>query len=164
MRERVSGEIIPASAEQSATLNDDEVKNGAELAIDLDLETSNGANIASDTHSPWLKLTLEKVHCVQQVIMFDSYGNSLITWTCSESDCGDCTDVNSNLLLTVSIEGAAPYLSSISDCRFGDTVKVESNNAFGVNEIAIIEKKGKLRNRVLKLPFLFSTLIKPKVA
>ena len=148
MRERVSGEIIPASAEQSATLNNDEAYNGAELAIDLDLETSNGANIASDTPSPWLKLTLEKVHCVQQVIMYDSYGNSLITWTCSENDCGDCTDVNSNCnsySLEVSIEGAAPYLSSISDCRFGDTVKVESNNAFRVNEIAIIEKKGKFK-------------------
>ena len=151
MRERVSDEIIPASAEQSATLNDDEVNNGAELAIDMDLGTANGANIASNTPSPWLKLTLEKVHCVQQVIMYDSRGDPLITWTCNENDCGDCTDINSHCnsySLTVSTEGVAPYLSSISDCRFGDTVRVESNNVFSVNEIAIVDKQGKLKNSI----------------
>ncbi|KAL5254005.1 hypothetical protein ACHWQZ_G013686 [Mnemiopsis leidyi] len=145
MRERVPGEITPASAVQSATFNDDVVHHGAELAIDMDLETANIANPTTDTPSPWLKLTLDKVYCVERVIIYDSSGSTLITWTCSEDECDICTETQSHCnsySLTVRTEGAAPYLSSISDCRFGDTVKVESNSAFGVNEMAIIEKQG----------------------
>ncbi|KAL5254038.1 hypothetical protein ACHWQZ_G013707 [Mnemiopsis leidyi] len=142
MRERVPGEITPASAVQSATFNDDVVNHGAELAIDMDLETANIANPTTDTPSPWIKLTLDKVYCVERVIIYDSSGSTLITWTCSEEyDCDICTDTQSHCnsySLTVRTEGAAPYLSSISDCRFGDTVKVESNGAFGVNKMAII--------------------------
>ena len=143
MRERVPGEITPASAEQSATLDDD----GAELAIDLDLGTANSADLASASQSAWLKLTLGKVFCVESVIKYNSSGSTLITWTCSEDDCDICTDTQSHCnsySLTVSTEEAAPYLSSISDCRFGDTVKVESNDAFSVTELAIIEKQGQV--------------------
>ena len=67
MRERVPGEITPASAVQSATFNDDVVHHGAELAIDVDLETANIANPTTDTPSPWIKLTLDKVYCVERV-------------------------------------------------------------------------------------------------
>ena len=108
IRERVSNEITPASAEQSATLDDD----GAELAIDLDLGTANSADLASASQSAWLKLTLGKVFCVESVIIHDSSGNPLITWTCSEEDCDICTDTQSHCnsySLTVSTEGAAHY-------------------------------------------------------
>ena len=89
IRERVTGEITPVSAEQSGTLNEeDEDENGAELAIDMDLDTANLANFETDTPSPWLKLTLDKVYCVQDVIMYYFDGNPLITWTCTDSECG----------------------------------------------------------------------------
>ena len=90
IRERVTGEITPVSAEQSGALNEeDEDENGAGLAIDLDLGTANLANFGTDTPSPWLKLTLDKVHCIQDVIMFYFDGNPLITWTCSDTECGE---------------------------------------------------------------------------
>ena len=88
IRERVTSEITPVNAEQSATSNNDEATYGAGLAIDMDLGTTNGANFASGTPSPWLKLTLNKVHCVQDVIIYYLDGNPLITWTCSDSECG----------------------------------------------------------------------------
>ena len=151
MRERVSGEITPASVEQSATFNDDAANHGAELAIDMDLGTAYIADLGPDTYLPWLKLSLVKLHCVESVIIYDSLGDPLITWTCSEEDCDICTDTQghcNSYSLTVSTEGAAPYLSSISDCRFGDTVKVECNDAFSVTELAIIEKQGQLIPRI----------------
>ncbi|KAL5272536.1 hypothetical protein ACHWQZ_G000663 [Mnemiopsis leidyi] len=112
MRERVSDEITPASAEKSATFNDDAANHGAELAIDMDLGTAYIADLGPDTHLPWLKLSLVKLHCVESVIIYDSLGDPLITWTCSEDDCDICTDTQSHCnsySLTVSTEGAAHY-------------------------------------------------------
>ena len=87
MRERVTGEITPVTAEQSGTLNEED-EDGAGLAIDMDLDTANLANFETVTPSPWLKLTLDKVYCVQNVIMYNFDGNPLITWTCTDSECG----------------------------------------------------------------------------
>ena len=152
MRERVTGEITPASAEQSTTLEDDEGNHGAELAIDMDLGTSNTAvstglflvDIFTGREPPWFKVNLGKLHCIQHVIMYDSDGNSLLTWTCRDQDCDECDGDNycDSYTLTVSSEDQIPFLSSISDCKFGDSVRVDSDEDFSVPEIAIIEKQG----------------------
>ena len=154
LRERVTGEITPASAEQSASLEDDETNHGAGLAIDMDLGTSNTAvstglflvDIFTGREPPWLKVNLGMLHCIQHVIMYDSDGNSLLTWTCRDEDCGECDGGNycDSYTITVTPEDEIPVPSSISDCKFGDSVKVDSNEDFSVPEIAIIEKQGKL--------------------
>ena len=66
-REREAGEITPVSAEQSATRNNNEANNGAGLAIDLDLSTDADITAGADG-TIWLKITLDKVYCVERVI------------------------------------------------------------------------------------------------
>ena len=144
IRERVTGEITPVKAEQSATKDNNEVLYGAGNAIDLDLDTQSYTRANSDgTH--WLKITLDKVHCVKQVIWYTSSGNPFQTWTCTESDCSNCVGKYcSYFTLTVSTEGTVSDLSPVSDCRYGDIVKLEgSSGSFMVQEIAIIGKEGK---------------------
>ena len=91
IRERNTDEIIPVSAEQSATKNNDEANNGVELAIDLDLDTKTDTVAAADG-AIWLKITLDKVYCVAHVIRYKVTGKARITWTCTEDDCNDCED------------------------------------------------------------------------
>ena len=85
---REAGEITPVRAEQSATYSNNEAKYGAGRAIDLNLDTYNRAVAGSDG-TFWLKLTLDKVHCVQQVIWYLSDGIPLQTRTCTDTDCSD---------------------------------------------------------------------------
>ena len=132
-------------AEQSTTHLNDEKTNGAGNAIDLNLETQT----YTDPHIPegetWLKITLDKVHCVQQVMWFSVWGSPSHTWTCSEMDCGNCLGEEcSEYILTVRTEGTVSHLFPISDCRYGDTVKLESDYVIIVSEIAIIGKEGKV--------------------
>ncbi|KAL5265892.1 hypothetical protein ACHWQZ_G006523 [Mnemiopsis leidyi] len=76
--------------------------------------------------------------------MYSSSGNPDLTYTCTETDCSNCVGIScSDFTLTVSTEGAVSDLSPVSDCKHGDTVKLEyvgSYDAFGVNEIAIVGK------------------------
>ena len=151
-RVREADEIIPVSAEQSATKDNDEANNGAGRAIDLNLDTYNQAGAGSDGTS-WLKVTLDSVYCVEQVIWYYSAGTTFLTWTCTDTDCSRCV-CGSNCVgnycekytMTVSTEGAVSDLSPVSDCKYGDTVKFEKNTVgdFGVTEIAIVGKSGKL--------------------
>ena len=143
---RDAGEITPVRAEQSATYSNNEALHGAGRAIDLNLDTYNHAVAGSDG-TFWLKLTLDKVYCVEQAIWFLSDGIPFQTWTCTDSDCSNCVgDYCSSYTLTVSAEGAVSDLSPVSDCKYGDTVKLEkvSGDSFGVYEIAIAGKSGKL--------------------
>ena len=114
-RQRGESEITPVSAENSRTLNDDEVKHAAKLAIDADFSTAS-LTLADDKGEKWLKLKLEQAHCVEKVIWFYGNGDPIITWTCTENDCSDCNTNYSNckhFTLTVSIEGAVSDLSSV---------------------------------------------------
>ena len=57
--------------------------------------------------------------------------------------------------LTVSTEGAVSDLSPVSDCKYGDVVKLDSvggtsNDMFAVYEIAIVGKSGKLPFRKIE--------------
>ena len=143
-RERVTGEITPVRAEHSATKDNDEVKNGAGNAIDLDLATSS-FTVADTIGGLLLKINLGKVNCVEKLITFLSTGDSSGTWTCSKDDCSKCEGSWCSLnTMAVSTEGAVSDLSPVSDCRYGDTVEVRRNGggAIGMFEIAVIGKEG----------------------
>ena len=147
---RQAGEITPVSAEHSATLNNNEANYGAGRAIDLDLGTLSFTAAGSDG-TTWVKVTLDKVDCVEQVIWYNSDGTPYLTWFCTDTDCSNCVSKGgcSSYTLTVSIEGAVSDLSPESDCKYGDTVKLERvsyshSPSFGVREIAIVGKSGKL--------------------
>ena len=143
---REDGEIIPVSVEDSATKNNNEAKHGVGNAIDLDLDTDSKTVRGSDG-TMWLKLTLDKVYCVQQVIWYSNNGTPLRTWTCTDTDCSNCEGNSCRYYtLTVSTEGAVSDLSPVSDCKYGDTVKLKkkSGYSFLVIEIAIVGKSGKL--------------------
>ena len=122
----------------------------AEHAIDLDLETQSMTTADSDG-VVWFKLTLDQVHCVQQVIQFSGDGSYARTWTCSDADCSICDFGGcSKVTVTVSTEGAYPdILAPTLDCKYGDTLKLERGDdktELGLWEIAVISKQGDLLN------------------
>ena len=137
IRDRVSDEIIPVSAEQSATHNN----NGAGNAIDMNIGTFTGTIAGSDGRC-WLKVNLGKVFCVQQVIWFDTDGSYYNTWTCLKNDCSCSGPICHLFTLTVSTEEAVSDLPSVSDCKYGDVVELERTDGGVVNifELAIIGK------------------------
>ena len=142
MREKVDGEIIPARAEQSATKNNDDVKHGAERAIDMNSSTKSTAVPGSDGNT-WLKITLDQVHCVQRVLRYRDSDDLWQTWICPESGCSCVGRYCSAFTLTVSTEGASTDLSPVSDCKHGDTVKYERvSGDVGAYEMVIIGLKG----------------------
>ena len=142
---RVAGEISPVSAEQSATYNNNDANYGARFAIDLKFGTYSWVTAGPDG-ALWLMAILDKVYCVEQVIRYLSLDNPLQTWTCTSQDCGKCVGTKcSSFILTVSTEEAFPDLSSVSDCRHGDIVKIEridGSDRINVKEIAIVGKSG----------------------
>ena len=65
------------------------------------------------------------------------------TWNCTETDCDICEGKYCDkYTLTVSTEGAVSDLSSVSDCRYGDTVKLEKKDGstLSVMEMVVIGK------------------------
>ena len=143
-RERVIGEIIPASAEQSKTKENDEMNNGARRAIDLHLFTPSYALSGSDG-TVWLKISLDKTYCVQEVIWYWSTGDPYLKWACTENDCGNCEgDYCNDHTLTVSTEGAVSDPSALSGCKYGDTVKLKrkGGNELSLPELAVVGKQG----------------------
>ena len=138
-RARVPNEITPSKAENSAS-KDNHI---AARAIDMSLGTWSRTEAGTDGRH-WLKITLANVECVKQVIWYDRNGNSRATWTCTRDDCSDCVgrDCSIPIIITVSNEGAASDPSLVSNCKYGDTVKMENGGPFGVFEIAIVRKPG----------------------
>ena len=150
-RERVPGpgEVIPDSAEQSKTRDDNEEKYGAGRAIDLDLSTFSSTKRGSDGTS-WLKVKLAKTHCIKQVIWYAGNGARYLTWTCSNTDCTTCEGSSSDCryyTLTVSSQKTlADDLPLHSDCRYGDTVILRrpDGTGFTVRELGITAKQGEM--------------------
>ena len=146
-RVRQPDEITPVRAEHSATYNNDEAYFGAERAIDLYLGTSS-STVAGSDGTIWLKVTLDKVYCIEQVIWYRNDGTPFLTWACTDTDCSKCvgSDYCSQFTLTVSTEKDVSDLSPVSDCKYGDTVKLERviGTGIGVKEIAITGKSGNL--------------------
>ena len=144
-RERLAGEIVPVSAEHSGTYEDDETSYGAANAIDLDFGTRSRSDttLGSDDAS-WLKVTLDQVYCLKQVVWLHMDNAPVLTWICSATDCTFCEGGQwwcGSYTLTVYTEGDSfDNLPSMSDCKYGDRVKLQRKDTgyFGVWEIAII--------------------------
>ena len=118
---------------------------GAGRALDLNLDTRS-YTVAGSDGTTWLKISLDKTYCVEQVIKYRSTGTPILTWTCTKDDCSNCVgDYCNYYTLTVSTEGAVSDLSPVSDCKYGDNVKLEKNvgTGFSVYELAVIEEQGK---------------------
>ena len=145
-RERLPGEIIPESATQSGTYNDNEDQYGAEHAIDLDPGTHSRTTAGLDD-TLWLQLKLDHVYCVEEVQEYYSNGSARRTWTCNSSNCSSCEGSNcGSYIRTVSTEEAVKY--PVLNCKYGDTVKLEyigkDHDSFKVHEIAVTGKKGEI--------------------
>ena len=88
-------------------------------------------------------MTLDKVHCVTKVIWYREY-NQIHTWTCNKDNCSNCETEGmqsqcSSFTLEVSTEGAVSDHPSISDCRYGDTVKLwKRSGSITVGELVTI--------------------------
>ena len=105
------------------------------------------STVAGSDQTSWLKATLDEIHCIKKVRWYRNTGSPYRSWTCTETDCSNCVGYScKRYTLTVSIEEAAQDLSPVSDCRYGNTVKlVESNAAiFEVIEMGIVGKEGKI--------------------
>ena len=140
-------------AEHSHAYKDKEEENAAKYAIDLDLETSSVTTRGPDGKS-WLKITLDHVYCVEQVLWIKKNGSPYITWTCSPTDCSVCDGSHwcSDYSVTVSTEGKTPSnLRPVPGCRHGDTVMLhrKSGHEFYGYEVAITGNQGE--HRVLEL-------------
>ena len=145
-RERLPDEIKPVSAEQSRTRNNSEEEYGAANAIDLEQRTRSYALSGSDGIA-LLKVNLGKLNCIQQVMTHFPWGDPKQTWTCKNSNCSTCEGrACRRLLPTTSVERtSSDGLPLIADCKYGDTVKLESSYNVFVYEIAIIGKQGEIR-------------------
>ncbi|KAL5254731.1 hypothetical protein ACHWQZ_G014238 [Mnemiopsis leidyi] len=130
LRERIKGEIILISEEQSRTKYS---RPGAENAIDGDLSTWSYAYPENTTGRAWLKIRLAEVSCISQVIVrkFISHATPDFVWNCSEQGCkcvayndGWCPFYNMSVSTETqdgySISGATPR-----QCTSGNLVKFE---------------------------------------
>ena len=137
-RERFPGEVIPAGAELSA------IENGktADRAIDLDLST-NSVSTSSTDGTTWIKVKLEKAHCIRGVIEYNPDRTAQYTWTWSGtkfSCVGHRCDLYHDLI--VEVGGKNINFPDMPDCKFGNSVKLEmmANDYFkaiSVYEIAV---------------------------
>ena len=132
------------SAEQSKTSRD---IYAAHFAIDLRHYTHSWATAGADDEV-WLKVKFDKVNCIKKVIIYLS-SNPDHTWTCTSSDCLTCqanSDQNycDDYVLTVNSERSSTDGQPVpSDCRYGDTVKLQNTGSISslkVYEIATIVK------------------------
>ena len=139
----MTNEIVPVSAEHSRSHGNDEHNYGAFRAIDMSFGTYSYTYDGSDGKF-WWKLNLGQVHCVYQVINLDHVGNTYRSWTCYENHCSACTGHDCLVItaMTVSIEGAVSEPSPQSDCKYGDTVKLDGKGIFHLYELAVTEKPG----------------------
>ena len=87
--------------------------------------------------------------CVRQVIWYKDDGTPSKTWNCTNTGC--VAGSSGSMTLTVFTKEDVSDLSPVSDCKYGDTVKLEklSGYAFAVYEMAILGKLGNLLTVVL---------------
>ena len=139
----MSNEIVPVRAEHSKALYNDQANYNAGRAIDMNFGTHSYSDAGSDGKF-WWKLNLGQVHCVYQVINLDHVGNTYRSWTCYENHCSACAGSNCHVItaMTVCIEGAVSGPPPHSDCKYGDTVKLDGQHSFHLYELAVTKKPG----------------------
>ena len=124
-------------------MNNDEAKNAAKYAVDLNYLTQSytGPGVGGN----WFKLTLNQVNCVQQVLKYTGSDAPWQTWTCSDNGCSCVGGFCSTFAVRVTTEGGISDLNPVSDCKYGNTVTYDrtSGNNMAINEIVIIGKQGK---------------------
>jgi hypothetical protein len=137
-RERMPDEIIPASAEQSGTPDNDEEAYGAQNVIDMDFSTRAYTEADQDGNY-WIRVNLGQVHCVRQFIELLEPGNHYQTWTCSDTLCTCEGRECSSASLTVSTVNSLPdNLPARTDCKYGDTVQFNYDQSNTYTEIAVV--------------------------
>ena len=128
------------------------VSGKAKHAIDLDLNTQVVSGKASDG-GIWIEVTLDQIYCIDYVIEYEPDGTNQFRWDCSKDDCSDCKFKNSggrdacrNILLKVTTTDTSLGLPQLSDCKYGDNVKIQrvsgNRDIITVAEVAIFVKKG----------------------
>ena len=116
-------------------------------------------------HKPWLKICLGHVYCVEKVVRYKSDGEVYQTWTCTgtENNCTGTGIYSPTFFMTISTEGAAFDLLTISDCSFGDTVtyRRKIRSTFRANEMVIIGRviSGGIDCDLLLILFTLSIII-----
>ena len=124
----------------------------AHYSIDLNLHTEAHAD-KDNNNQIWLKVNLDQVYCVHQVIELDDGSSTEIfqfSWTCSRNNCDECETTRGDgacerMSLSVSRSYTGP-ISSDDSCKLGNTVTLEKfDNQYRplkVTEIAIFGRKG----------------------
>ncbi|XP_063678483.1 uncharacterized protein LOC134814318 [Bolinopsis microptera] len=121
---------------------------GGPLAIDKEFTTSAKVKPGTDKRI-WLKVSLDQIYCVRQVIEYERDETVQFKWTCSQENCGDCEGDNCDAFeLKVYVEGVLPEtLPSYSGCKHGNRVQLEKTGGnkdyFIVFEIAVIATKAR---------------------
>ena len=130
---------------QSSTKDDDNEQHGAALAIDMNMDTQSDTGVVYS----WLKLNLGREHCVEKVIV---HLKNQRNWTCTKQDCSSCTGSGPYCdfyVVTVGFEEGESTLTPVSDCKYGDSVRIEkvygnSGNPLSVKEMIVIGRQGKI--------------------
>ena len=140
----MSHEIIPVTAEQSRTVNDDEHNHNANKALDTNFGTCSYA-VDGEGGKIWWKANLGQVHCVDRINEYLASGSQSRAFSCTGTgnscvcDSGSC---NGPYVATVVTETDTSYPASLSDCKYGDTVKLDSSAGFPLYEVVITKKPG----------------------
>jgi len=158
IRNREPGEVIPVRAEQSGTWENDEDKYGAHRAIDLNFNTATYTNSVDTGGARWFRVILNRVYCVKKIEYYRYKPPSPLTWSCTSTGCSTCQGSSycKFYTQTVTTERApSENLPTESDCRYGDTVKMETSdhdaNGIRVYEFIIIRKQVPCLERIGKL-------------
>ena len=108
----------------------------------------------------WWKVNLGQIYCVQHVYEYLNNGHHQRLFTCTESGCacssGSCNDA---LFAIVGIEGDT-FVPSLSDCKHGNYVKLESISVFNMYEVAVTKKPGDSSNRKYIFHWIFRIPVK----
>ena len=141
VREKLSDEIKPVSAEQSRTRDNNEAFYGAQRGIDGNQGTAAYVSIGSDPMS-WYKVKFDGLKCIDQIKWYWGFsGSTVLTWDCDSSGCGKCTGhskcQSGSFTVDVSIEGATRYnLRDTSNCVYANTFELQYNGNLWIHEIA----------------------------
>ena len=147
MRDRSDDEVIPVSTQVSRA-----IAGEAGHAIDLDLSTAVNFGKAPDGRV-WMKITLDQIYCVDNVIEYEKDGSNQFKWVCSQDDCSVCENKHSDtckkLRLTVELENVSSdlQLSGSADCKQGNSVQLErvlwDTDHLKVAEMSVFSRKGR---------------------
>ena len=130
---------------------------GADKAIDMDLSTRSHAEPVGGVNA-WFRASLDKEHCIKQVVHYWSSRGSKNTHTCSKGTCtcegGACTNLPLRVYHQTTVSG--DYLPF--GCKLGDTVEITGNGGVNlyIHEIVITTPIGSLLNSLSNYSKYFS--------